>query len=243
MAYGVRMQSFTLEPPRYLTHLLDRVRESGGDIVRTRIETAPASRDSVGAAHTHPCAELLEAIHSVLPASSLPVSALVNCTGLAAGFLVGDSSMVPNRGQTILVRGEVDEMRTRVGADPLDVLAVIPRPGTGTTVIGSTRGPGRTDVEADGREKEWLLSEGKKLVPELSTGVEEDGNYGFDVVSVNVGLRPRREGGARVEKEDRSVNGTVIVHAYGHEGAGYQQSVGTAEKVLTLLKKMDRVVL
>lgn len=54
----------------------------------------------------------------------------------------------------------------------------------------------------------------KKLAPKL---LSSDGD--FEVLSVECGLRPAREGGPRVEGE--IVDGRYrIVHSYGHAGAG-----------------------
>ena len=55
------------------------------------------------------------------------------------------------------------------------------------------------------------------LCPEL--GKPED----LQVISHNVGLRPSRKGGPRIEVE-RWAGGTPVVHNYGHAGAGYQSS-------------------
>jgi len=56
----------------------------------------------------------------------------------------------------------------------------------------------------------------------------------FEVLSEQVGLRPARGGGVRVEMEN--IDGFVVCHAYGHAGAGYQNSVGSANKVVKLLE-------
>lgn len=45
------------------------------------------------------------------------------------------------------------------------------------------------------------------------------------------GLRPSREGGARVEREEISIGGgekRVVVHNYGAGGTGYQAGFGMA---------------
>lgn len=67
------------------------------------------------------------------------------------------------------------------------------------------------------------------MVPELLTG--EDG--GFEVLSVQCGLRPGRRGGVRMERD--SVGEKRVVHAYGHAGSGYQNSVGSAREVVRLV--------
>lgn len=60
-----------------------------------------------------------------------------------------------------------------------------------------------------------ILEGCKNLAPEL---LNADGE--FDVLAVQVGLRPSRRGGPRVETEivDGKYN---VVHSYGHGAAGY----------------------
>ena len=59
-----------------------------------------------------------------------------------------------------------------------------------------------------------ILEGCKVLVPEL---LGENGE--FEVLSVQCGLRPGREGGVRVAKE--TVEGRFkVVNSYGHAGAG-----------------------
>jgi D-amino-acid oxidase len=52
---------------------------------------------------------------------------------------------------------------------------------------------------------------------------------------VQCGLRPGRKGGPRVEQEVLDGGRVRVVHAYGHAGAGYQNSVGSARKVVGLV--------
>lgn len=59
----------------------------------------------------------------------------------------------------------------------------------------------------------------------------------FEVVSVLAGLRPGRKGGARVEVEGK-IGGLWVVHSYGHAGAGYQSSFGSAKKVAMHFKAL-----
>jgi len=67
--------------------------------------------------------------------------------------------------------------------------------------------------EVDKETSRAILSRGKVLGPEL---VEAEGE--LEVVSEQVGFRPSREGGPRVELEE--VDGKIVVHSYGHSGAG-----------------------
>lgn len=58
----------------------------------------------------------------------------VNACGLGAKELVPDDGMVPVRGQTVLVRGEAKHAKTMN-----ENRYAIPRPGSGTTILGGTR--------------------------------------------------------------------------------------------------------
>lgn len=72
-----------------------------------------------------------------------------------------------------------------------------------------------------------------KLCPNLVK--EGQGIEGLDVIRHAVGLRPLREGGPRVEKE--KIEGTWVVHNYGHGGFGYQASYGSAEAAVKLVEE------
>jgi D-amino-acid oxidase len=60
------------------------------------------------------------------------------------------------------------------------------------------------------------------LCPQLGTPSEVEKM----IISRNIGLRPSRKGGVRIEVEKRrDAWGQVpVVHCYGHAGAGYQSS-------------------
>jgi D-amino-acid oxidase len=60
------------------------------------------------------------------------------------------------------------------------------------------------------------------LCPELGSVEEVEKR----VISRNVGLRPSRKGGVRIEVEKRREDWreVPVVHCYGHAGAGYQSS-------------------
>ena len=60
-----------------------------------------------------------------------------------------------------------------------------------------------------------ILEGCKSLAPELLNAHGE-----FDILAVQVGLRPSRNGGPRVEVEIVE-GGYKVVHSYGHGGAGY----------------------
>ncbi|KAB8648463.1 hypothetical protein FH972_026121 [Carpinus fangiana] len=180
------------------------------------------------------------------------VGAVVNATGLAARDIVGGrekEQMVSERGQVIVVKGVAEKGYTRIGTLSSDsdagvkagntgeayISYAIPRPGSGTTVLGGCKERGRWESEPEEETSRKILERCKLLCPELATN-----NGEFDVVTTQVGLRPIRFDGARVEDEVLKLPSggeAVVVHAYGNGGAGFQNSVGVAREVLDLLRK------
>lgn len=68
------------------------------------------------------------------------VAAFVNAAGLGAGELAGDEKVFPTRGQTVLVRGEAEAIRTWEGEGRIHY--VLPRKGAAETVLGGTKEAG-----------------------------------------------------------------------------------------------------
>jgi D-amino-acid oxidase len=159
------------------------------------------------------------------------VDFIINATGIRAGELCSDSEVYPTKGQTILVKGEAAMARTRKGDGY--IAYTIPRPGSGTTILGGVNRPNDWTETVDEELHQSILERAKELAPEL---LNEHGE--FDVIRKNVGFRPSRRGGARVEVEQ--VGKWKVVHAYGFGGAGYQNSAGIANEVMDLLYGKSR---
>lgn len=68
------------------------------------------------------------------------------------------------------------------------------------------------------------------LCPALTKG---KGIEALSIVRHGVGLRPARTGGIRVDLE--RIAGSHVVHNYGHGGAGYQASYGSAKAAVKLV--------
>ncbi|KAF3407674.1 D-amino-acid oxidase [Talaromyces pinophilus] len=161
-------------------------------------------------------------------------AAIFNCTGLGARHLGGveDTKVHPTKGQTILI-SEPKKPLTRMSVwtqpsifPPGEFSHVFPRPLGGGVIIGGVRLDNDWDDSFDESRVERIKQRACQLAPEL--GNPED----LQVVRHNIGLRPSRDGGARVDIEDR--NGTWLVHNYGAGGAGYQSSWGMAEHAVSL---------
>lgn len=120
--YGVVFRSFCINVPKHLAYLLNSFTATGGTVIRHDLPT------DKGFGATLADAEGL---------AGGDVHAFVNATGLGARKLVGDEKMFPTRGQTVLVRGEAAGVSTRLGR--AYVAYCIPRPGSGTTILGGTK--------------------------------------------------------------------------------------------------------
>lgn len=129
------------------------------------------------------------------------------------------------------MRGEAERVSTIEGIN--SIRYVVPRKGSGTSILGGTKEVGKWDTEPDEDVTRDILEGCKVLAPELLSG----GGGEFEVLRAQVGLRPCRSGGARVERE--GVGGWRVVHSYGHAGAGYQNSVGCAREVVGLVREFE----
>ncbi|MEU4570615.1 FAD-dependent oxidoreductase [Micromonospora sp. NPDC023956] len=148
---------------------------------------------------------------------------VVNAAGLAAGALCGDHTVFPARGQVVLVANPGLDVSFRDEENPAGTTYVHPR--SRDVVLGGSFEPGRADLVPDPAVRAGILARAIALVPELAVA---------PVVGERVGLRPARQGGPRVEAEHRA--GGLLVHAYGHAGAGMTLSWGSADEVCALVE-------
>ncbi|EAQ87518.1 hypothetical protein CHGG_04137 [Chaetomium globosum CBS 148.51] len=163
---------------------------------------------------------------------------VVNASGLLACRLGGvmDATVIPARGQIVLVRNEAAGiMPTTSGcADGDDeVVYVMQRALGGGTVLGGTYMRGNWEANPDPNMAMRIMRRAVEMHPELTGG---KGVEGLDIIRHGVGLRPLRKGGVRIEKE--LIDGTWVVHNYGHAGWGYQGSFGCAERVVELVDEV-----
>ncbi|KAF2100780.1 nucleotide-binding domain-containing protein [Rhizodiscina lignyota] len=213
-------QSVMINVPQYLKYLLQRATSLGANLIRAALPTDGGLSAALTFAET------------LLPPHLKTVDVWVNATGLGAGRLVPDEKMFPIRGQTIIVKGEAQRITTVEDKNPANpnVTYILPRPGGGRSVLGGTKQANNWQGTPDEETTKEIIERAKKWAPELLTG--KDG--GFEVLDVCVGFRPGRTGGVRVEIE--KLGDKTVCHAYGHAGAGYQNSIGSAQKVVRLIR-------
>lgn len=147
---------------------------------------------------------------------------VVNCTGLGAAELCNDKELYPVRGQVVVVRpnGTHD---IRADDEAHNNLAyIIPRHND--IILGGTAQKDNWDLEIDPADTREILRKAALLNPKFKS---------VEIIAQKVGLRPGR-GSVRVEKED--LRGRIIIHNYGHGGAGYTISWGCANEVVSLIQ-------
>jgi D-amino-acid oxidase len=157
---------------------------------------------------------------AALPRPSAEVT-VVNCSGLAARALVGDDSVTPVRGQVVLVEQVGLEEWTLAGSGDDHPTYVVPREKV--VVIGGTAEEGAYEPRPDPEVAQEILARARAVVPELDRAT---------VVGHRVGLRPFRP---TVRLEAERVDTGIVVHCYGHGGAGVTMSWGCADDVAALV--------
>ncbi|PSK85006.1 D-amino-acid:oxygen oxidoreductase (deaminating) [Murinocardiopsis flavida] len=198
---GFRDSYFFTQPvidmPIYLDYLLDRFRAGGGEV------------------HLREVTSLAE------PAEAAAI--VVNCTGLRARELAGDTGVVPVRGQWVRVENPGIDRCIADFDHPGGVTYVIPR--LGSLLLGGTGDENAWDTEPDPRVAEEIVARCAELDPRLAHA---------RVLEHRAGLRPVRPAGVRLE-EEALPGGGVCVHNYGHGGAGVTLSWGCAAEAARLV--------
>jgi D-amino-acid oxidase len=147
---------------------------------------------------------------------------LINCTGLGAGELVGDTAVFPIRGQIVLV-----QTPTPLPSALMDdhghyrICYIIPR--VHDVVLGGVAEAGNWDTAVDETTAADIIRKAQSLQPALAD---------MQIIRHKVGLRPGRPT-IRLEREETAAG--VIIHNYGHGGAGVSLSWGCATAVVDLL--------
>jgi D-amino-acid oxidase len=148
---------------------------------------------------------------------------IINCMGLGAGKVFNDNEVYPIRGQLVKTTnpGLKDCINEEEG--PLAVSYIVPHGSY--CILGGTADDNDWRLDIDPDTSEEILRKCKILDPRLESA---------EVLGARVGLRPGRTE-VRLELE-RVHDDTVIIHNYGHGGAGFTLSWGCAEEVLELVK-------
>jgi D-amino-acid oxidase len=145
---------------------------------------------------------------------------IVNCAGLGARELVADRALIPIRGQIVRV-GQVGVDRFVLDDyGPGGVTYIVPR--SNDIILGGTAQEGDENLSPDPPTADAILARCIALEPRLRTA---------PVLQHRVGLRPGRPA-VRLEVE-RPVPGKLVLHNYGHGGAGITLSWGCADAIVS----------
>jgi D-amino-acid oxidase len=193
---GYVFETMTVETGTYLEYLVRRFEDGGGKIIRREVGT------------------LDEAL------AECPL--VVNCTGLGSSTLLGDTELVPVRGQVVRVeKVAVPHIMLDEREDDSGMVGyIVPR--RNDCILGGTTLAGEWSLEPDPETAQRIIERCAQMAPEVRDA---------RVLELRVGLRPGRSA-VRLEAEEHS-RGTVI-HNYGHGGAGITLSWGCAEEVTAL---------
>lgn len=176
-----------------------------------------------------------------------------------------DMTLLPARGQIVLVRNDPGLMVTISGTDDGDDEAMyimtradgefsfnsflhhsifyIRRPHNkltifkgGGTILGGSYQKNNWDPNPDPNLAVRIMKRCVELCPGLVG--EGQGIEGLSVIRHGVGLRPLRQDGPRIERE--RIDDVWVVHQYGHAGYGYQTSYGSAAAAVELVKQASQ---
>lgn len=218
--FGFLFKGVIISVPIYLNFLLSRAIENGIRIKRVKaIEQVQDAR----------------ALHY----SNTEADIVVNCSGLIANQLKGykDAKRTyPVRGQTLHVRNNAAKQLDVQSFGPgfeNEMLYIMPR-AEGGSIIGGCFLESFNDTNEDSQLTQRLVERAKKYAPEMFDPNYKNNPSEIDIIRVNVGLRPFRDGGVRI---DRDNDNPWLIHNYGAGGGGYQGSYGFSAKVVSLVEK------
>ncbi|HEV2373379.1 MAG TPA: FAD-dependent oxidoreductase [Streptosporangiaceae bacterium] len=213
-ARGWRYTAPLVHMPTYLDYLAARFEAAGGRMDSGKATSLP------GAAHDY------------------GASTVVNCTGAGAHDLVPDPALFPVRGQVVVADNPgLTDFFVGLGDEHPDSLVYVFPHSSGTVVLGGTEQPGDWNLAPSPAQARRILRACVAAEPRLA---------GVRVLAHQVGLRPCRPR-VRLEAEPGQANGSangsggsagqpptpqhpLVVHNYGHGGAGVTLSWGCARE-------------
>ncbi|KAG5857252.1 hypothetical protein ANANG_G00017430 [Anguilla anguilla] len=150
---------------------------------------------------------------------------VVNCSGLGARVLAGDSGVHPVRGQILRVHAPWLKHFIRDSDGHTYIY-----PGRDSVTVGGTRQVGDWRLAADKGESEAILERCCRLEPSLREAVR---------LGELVGLRPGRASPClkKMLLETPAGRRVPVVHNYGHAGWGVSFSWGMALEALKLVRE------
>jgi len=203
---GWRYAAPLVHMPTYLGYLLGRFETAGGCVETGTVRSLPGAARERGA------------------------RAVVNCTGAGARDLVPDPAVTPFRGQVVVAANPgISEFFIGPADDTAELVYLFPHQDT--VVLGGTEAAGDWNTEPVPALADRILRDCALVEPRLR---------GARILGHRVGLRPYRPR-VRLDAEPAAgpgaprPTGPLVVHNYGHGGAGVTLSWGCARQAAALV--------
>ena len=152
---------------------------------------------------------------------------VVNCSGLGARQLVGDQDLQAARGQVVRIKHNGFRQVLMDEEGPNQLAYIVPR--THDIILGSTFEEHNESLVPDPEQTQAILRRCANLAPEFASIAPDD------ILDVYCGARPVRS--TVCVAAGQVAPGRLLVHNYGHGGAGITLSWGCAEEVVKLVEK------
>jgi len=228
---GETFRTVTIDVPVYLQWLMATFLGRGGQLKRVQLQ---------------------HVIQAATGAHAREADAVVACAGLGARFLGGveDTEMYPVRGQTVLIHAPWIKFSFAKDSPDGHWTYMIPR-RSGEVILGGTALENEWHPTPQSEITKAIIKRCLEFYPEIAPpGKREEGRVPTvdDITPIIIeegcGLRPARKSGVRVECDVLQMNWPnqtqrkiPVVYNYGHGGAGYQMSWGSAIRAAQLLHK------
>lgn len=219
--YGFQFNGLVIRTSYYMTYLINEC---------WRLSGASEGPNARFALHRNSIKRLSDAFK--LHSSGKPADIVINCTGLLAREL---EDLEPEEKKKIYpVRGVVFVAKNTTGLKAITIveiekddeaLYIMPR-REGELIIGGCFQKNVETKYVDDALRNRILGRCSYYLPEFNW-------KNLEIVREQVGFRPYREGGYRIERKGR------IIHCYGVGGAGFQSSWGCADKVIKLVSQIE----
>ena len=149
---------------------------------------------------------------------------VVNATGIGARDLVPDETLYPVRGQLVVVENPgIDQWFSEDTGDSQHLTHWYPHGET--LVLGGQAAANQWSEQPDPDVARGIIERCAAIEPSIADA---------RVLEHRVGLRPTRP---QIRLDTEHIKGSLVVHCYGHGGAGASLSGGVAEQVLGILRE------
>ncbi|KAI3403870.1 DAO1 [Candida oxycetoniae] len=218
ISFGTKFKGVVISVPTYLSFLVQQNKELGNAIAKI-----PLLKD------------IEEARNFTTTGKKADI--VINASGLGASALKGVDDRKINfsvRGQVLLVKNNIKSMVSVDGFPgfPNEMLYMMPRK-EGGTIIGGCFLAGDKNEKEDKELTSRLINRAIKYAPEIVDPEYKNNPIEIEIKQVNVGFRPFREDGPRVELDKHR---KWLIHEYGAGAGGYQGSYGLAQEVVKIVK-------